>query len=163
MYGEHLIRSLSKTQTNIALSSAEAALYAIVAAASEGLGSQAVAKDFGGTLKIDVFVDASAAIGIAQRKGLGRIRHLDTQALWVQDAVRQKRVELISVRGTQIPADMMTKHLDAATLKEMMMRLNLEVREGRPDIAPHVAKDYHHVLCAGQPGDHRLRLRWRRR
>lgn len=141
MHGGHLIRSLSKTQTNIALSSAGAELYAIVAAASEGLGRQAMARDFGGTLKNDIFVDASAAIGIAQRKGFGRISHLDTQALWGQDAVRQKRVELIKVRGTQTPADMMTKYLDAGSLKDMMERLNLQIREGRPVIAPHVAKD----------------------
>ena len=41
----------------------------------EGMGSWAAAEVFGGKLQLDAYVGASAAIGIAQRKGLGRIRH----------------------------------------------------------------------------------------
>ena len=81
----------------MALSSAEAELYAMVSAASEGLGAKAMGLDFGVDMTILLHVDASAAIGVAQRKGLGKIRHLDTQSLWVQDAVRQRRVDLIKV------------------------------------------------------------------
>ena len=83
MHGEHLVRSYSKTQSLIALSSAEAELYAMVHATSEGLGSKAMAADFGGRMEVDVYVGASAAIGVLQRKGLGKLRHLDTQALWI--------------------------------------------------------------------------------
>ena len=45
--GDCRIRSLSNTQSNIALSSAEAELYAMVHGASEGLGAQAMARGFG--------------------------------------------------------------------------------------------------------------------
>ena len=83
MLGGCLLRTVSRTQPNIALSSAEAELYAMVMAASEGLGAKAMAADFGLQLSPFLHVDASAAIGIAQRKGLGRIRHLDTQSLWI--------------------------------------------------------------------------------
>ena len=38
-------------------------------------------KDFGMDVAATLQVDASAAIGIAQRKGLGKVRHLDCQAL----------------------------------------------------------------------------------
>ena len=112
MHGKHMLKSFSRTQSNIALSSAEAELYAFVTAASEGIGMTTMAKDFGLVLKAHLHVDASAAIGIAQRKGLGRVRHLDTQALWIQDAVRSRRVVLEKVLGTENPADLMTKHLD---------------------------------------------------
>ena len=50
-----------------------------------------MALDFGLDLTPHLFVDTTAAIGIAQRKGLGKVRHLDTQALWIQDALRQRR------------------------------------------------------------------------
>ena len=50
-----------------------------------------MAKDFGVGLSAWLWVDASAAIGIARRKGLGQVRHVDTQSLWVQDAVREKK------------------------------------------------------------------------
>ena len=41
----------------------------MVSAASEGLGCKAMVMDFGGSILVDIFVDASAAIGVAQRKG----------------------------------------------------------------------------------------------
>ena len=45
MHGQHLIRSLSWTQSTIALSSAEAELYAMTNAASEGMGARAMGAD----------------------------------------------------------------------------------------------------------------------
>ena len=70
MNGQHLIKSYSRAQSNIALSSAEAELYALVSAASEALCLAAVIKDYGRIVEQFLSVDATAAIGIAQRKGL---------------------------------------------------------------------------------------------
>lgn len=71
MHGCHLLKSYSRTQATIALSSGEAELYAMTMACSEALGLVAMGRDFGESMKPVVHVDASAAIGIAQRKGLG--------------------------------------------------------------------------------------------
>ena len=137
MHGGHLLRSFSRTQSNIALSSAEAELYAMVASASEGLGARAMCLDYGcSAVDITLHVDASAAIGVAQRKGLGKLRHLNTQALWIQDAVRERRVVLEKVAGTENPADLMTKHLDRATLDKLIEKMNLKRVEGRSAMAP---------------------------
>ena len=78
MHCKHLMKTYLRTQSTIALSSAEAELYATVQGASEGLGMAAMALDFGRVIVPWMYVDASAAIGIAQRKGLGNIRHLHT-------------------------------------------------------------------------------------
>ena len=99
LHGGHLSKAYSRTQAYIALSSAEAELYATVAAASEGLGLKAMSRDFGMSLDPYLNVDASAPIGIVQRKGLGKLRHLDTQSLWVRDAVCQRRVMVEKIRG----------------------------------------------------------------
>ena len=136
MHGKHMLKSFSRTQSNIALSSAEAELYAFVTAASEGIGMTTMARDFGREIKAHLHVDASAAIGIAQRKGLGRVRHLDTQALWIQDAVRSRRVVLEKVLGTENPADLMTKHLDQKSLDKMLGKMSVEMSEGRAVTAP---------------------------
>ena len=80
-----MIKSYSKTQSLIALSSAESELYAMVRAAAEALGIAAMIKDFGSEAKIHFFVDATAALGVAQRQGIGKIRHLQTNCLWIQD------------------------------------------------------------------------------
>ena len=134
--GKHYLKSFSKTQANIALSTAEAELYAIVTTASEALGLKAMCKDFGRHADPYIHVDASAAIGIAQRKGLGKLRHLDTQALWIQDAVRTKRVNVLKVPGSENVSDIGTKHLDAPTLNKLLKMIGVEFRDGRATSAP---------------------------
>ena len=98
-HGDHLIMAYSKTHSNIALSSAEAEYDSMVKAVSEGLGLKAMTMDYHKPLDPWMFVDATAAIGVAQRVGLGRLRHLETQSLWLQEAVRDKRIGLSKVHG----------------------------------------------------------------
>ena len=88
-YGKHLIRSSSTTQGVIALSSGEAEFYAMVKVTSAGLGVEALLRDLGApsTHPLQVTVDATAGIGIASRKGAGRIRHIATPTLWLQRMV----------------------------------------------------------------------------
>ena len=62
LQGSHYIKSWSRQQTLVALSSAEAELYGAVKASAEGLGIQSLAADFGLTRKIRLYADASAAL-----------------------------------------------------------------------------------------------------
>ena len=103
-------------------------------------GFKAMGKDFGKQLDVHRHADASAAIGIAQRKGLGKLRHLDTQALWIQDALRTRRVIVEKVFGTENPADLMTKHLDGPDLHKCLKKLGIHIRKGRAEAAPSLVK-----------------------
>ena len=76
------------TQTTIALSSGEAGLGGICRGASIGLGLQALAADLNIHLKFEMLMDATAAMGICRRRGLGKVRHLHVSNLWVQDRLR---------------------------------------------------------------------------
>ena len=142
MLGGCLLITISRTQSNIALSPAEAELYAMVHAGSGGLGAKAMGQDFGMNHSAHLKVDASAAIGIAQRKGLGKVRHLDTQSLWIQDALRDRRLSLEKTPGAENGGDMMTKALDSKTPNRLMDLVGLAALEGRSPIAPHLTKDY---------------------
>ena len=82
-YGQHLLKAWSRTQDTIALSSAEAELYAAVKCSAESIGIQAHYSDSGVTTGVHVFGDASAAVGIVTRYGLGKTRHISTSMLWV--------------------------------------------------------------------------------
>lgn len=82
MIGGHLLKAWSKTETLVALSSGESELYATLRAALGGLGMQSVAKDLGIDLRGEVWGDASAAIGMINRRGLGKRRHIDSGFLW---------------------------------------------------------------------------------
>ena len=70
--GEHTIKGWSKTQSLVALSSGESELYAALKAAAEGLGTMSVLSDLGWFMKGEVWGDASAALGIINRRGLGK-------------------------------------------------------------------------------------------
>ena len=68
----------------LALSSGESELAAAVKATGEGLGFQSSLADFDLTLPLEIHSDATAAIGMCKRQGLGRVRHLSTSDLWIQ-------------------------------------------------------------------------------
>ena len=141
MHGGHLIKAYSRTQSNIALSSGEAEFYSMVAASSEAIGLKAMTKDYDAELEPWLYVDASAAIGVAQRTGLGKIRHLDTQSLWLQEAVKKGRIGLTKVKGTENPADLFTKHLSSPVVVEGLLKVfGCEYRTGRPEGAPELRK-----------------------
>ena len=75
MHGGHLIKSWSRTQAIVALSSGEAELYGMVKASAELLGAMSAMRDFGNELKGHVLGDSSAALGIVSRQCLGETSH----------------------------------------------------------------------------------------
>ena len=85
MLGGSNIKHWAKTQSTIALSSGEAELHGIAAGITQGLGMQSIARDLGFTIAIKVHTDATAALGICRRRGLGKIRHLDVTDLRCQE------------------------------------------------------------------------------
>ena len=97
---------------------------------------QSLMRDLGWRVGIKIHSDATAAIGIARRKGLGKIRHLDTTDLWIQDQVRSRRITLEKVLGTENMADVLTKYVDRATLDKALQKMGLMKMKGRPACAP---------------------------
>ena len=55
--------------------------------------------DFGLKASVQLNTDASAAKGIASRKGLGKIRHVEVQQLWLQDKVASGEIVVKKVDG----------------------------------------------------------------
>ena len=100
----------------------------------------AMCEQYGHEVTPWVHVDASAAIGFAQRKGLGRVRHLSTQSLWIQDAVREKRLTLEKVNGSDNPADLLTKHVPAEIMERHMRKVGLQQRDGCAASAPKLVR-----------------------
>ena len=136
--GTHAVKSWSSTQASVALSSGEAEFNGVVRGAGVGLGYQSLLRDLGVSVGLRVWTDSSAAIGICTRQGLGKLRHLDTHTLWIQQAVRSKRVDLRKVAGEVNPADLFTKHsLTRERLIGLTRLFDLEYQGGRAESAPH--------------------------
>ena len=134
--GGHTLKAYSATQNIIALSSAEAELYALVKAASSAMGLVSTAGDFGEHLGIRVNADSSAAIGIVYRQGLGKVRHLDVQQLWLQQKVMRKELKVNKVLGLENCADLMTKFLASNAIEKILEDMGYEAVLGRAETAP---------------------------
>ena len=140
MRGGHCIRHWSTTQPTVSLSSGEAELSGICKGAATAIGLCAVARDLGIKMKIVLKTDATAAIGMSRRLGIGKVRHLDTSLLWIQQKVREKVVEVEKIPGADNPADILTKYVDAQLLKRHLTTIGLHYESGRAALAPELAK-----------------------
>ena len=137
MLGQHLIKSWSSTQASVSLSSGESEFYGVVKASGVALGYQSLLRDLGHSLPVRVWTDSTATIGICGRQGLGKLRHIDTHYLWVQQRVRDRSIELFKVRGEENPADLFTKHLTGRDRIHSLLRLfGCVYSGGRPTAAP---------------------------
>ena len=123
MWGGTCLKTWSTTQTVVAMSSGEAEYYAAFKDCAEGLAIKSMCKDLGIELDVRLWTDSTACKGICNRAGIGKLKHIDVQLLWLQDAVRKGIVELVKVRGDVNPADLMTKHLDRTTAEKHLVRL----------------------------------------
>ena len=135
MVGEHCLKSWSSTQKSVTLSSGEAELVAAVKCCTEVLGLIQLAGDWGLDMEGRVMVDSSAAVGIATRKGNGKLRHVKVGQLWIQEKVGEEELKVEKVRGEENPADLMTKHLAAAKVEEHMKKIGQGYRTGRSEVS----------------------------
>ena len=157
MVGRHVIKSYSKQQKVLALSSAEAETYGMVACSAELLGIQACAKDMGMDLEGVVYADASAALGIVQRRGVGKVRHIRTQALWLQEAHATKRLGYEKIDGARNPSDLMTKHLADTLQQRHPDFMNVQSAAGRAESAPTLGSLDHDRYLLGTLQENRVR------
>ena len=118
------------------MSSAEAELFSLTKGASMSLGLISVARDLGLQLSATVHSDASAALAIAQRQGLGKLRHLKVQYLWIQERVKSGDFGVKKVAGKDNPADLLTKHLPYTEMAKHVESLSFELSITRAGIAP---------------------------
>jgi hypothetical protein len=135
LMGSHAVQFASTTQISLSLSSAESEWKGLVKAAATGIGLQSLSADYGYDLELELLADASAAIGIGSRRGAGRLKHLDTGLLWLQDLVTRKALELTKTPGETNVADLGTKHLAAPRMRQLMAALSLEFRTGTHKLA----------------------------
>ena len=135
MLGDCLLMSLCRGQALIALSSGEAEYYGLVTGISEGLGIVSLARDFGVHLDLQVKMDATAGISIGSRRGLGRVKHLDTIFLWIKEVIAEKRASLRKIHGQLNPLDILTKPVNGQELQYFCEKIGFEFLDGKSSLA----------------------------
>ena len=128
--GNHTLTHWCRGQAVIALSSGEAEYYSLVTAISELSGVRSLALDWNLEYKLQCNVDATAAIGMAGRRGLGKVKHINTVYMWIQERISLLNIKLNKVHTSEMLADMLTKHLPAATSRRLSDLLGQNSQQG---------------------------------
>ena len=123
MLGHHCIVFWCRGQSVIALSSGEAEYYSLVTLMSELLGLRSICIDWNVDFNLEINVDATAAIGMVSRRGLGETKHIDTVWLWAQEALDTYKVKLSKRPTDDMLADLLTKFLDRSKVDRFVTAL----------------------------------------
>ena len=130
MLGDHCLKTWSAMQHAIALSSAEAELYAMVEGVTRAKELVTLAQELGYASLSSVLrlgTDSSAAKSFVCRRGLGKMRHLQIRDLWLQKEVADGLLEVEKLAGMENPADLMTKILGVGEIRDRLKRMNLRL------------------------------------
>ena len=73
---------------------------------------------------------------MVKREGLGKVRHLATADLWVQQLARKKRITLEKWPTESNPSDLMTKGLARPRIQSLLQLLHIQAQGGRAPVAP---------------------------
>ena len=73
-----------------------------------------------------VGTDSSAAAGITERLGSGRVRHLEVKDLWIQEKVRSHELKISRVKPEYHRADLLTKFSGPRTTSQTAQAVSNE-------------------------------------
>ena len=93
-------------------------------------------RDMGISLSAVLNTDASAARGIALRKGLGKVRHIEVAQLWVRDRVASESLVINNIGTGDNLTDVLTKYVDKRLMDKHTVRMRLHSESGRHVLAP---------------------------
>ena len=118
-----ILHSHSRGQASVALNSCEAEVMAASEGIKEALLLQEVLMFAGsGYYEIEIKVDSSAAHAFFHKRGVGRMKHIDSKIFWLQDLIAAGGVRLKKIPRTQNLEDMLT-HTPGAKELEVFLPL----------------------------------------
>ena len=99
--------------------------------------------DFGIAIDSRLFLstDSSAAKGICNRRGLGKVRHIDINMLWLQDRVQKGHIIIKKVEGETNISDALAKYFDVAKMSGHLSSTGQFITSGRHTLMPCVTSD----------------------
>ena len=101
-----------------------------------GLGLQSVLRDFDINVDLTVKSEATAAIAIASRRGLGKVRHIEVCQLWLQERVKKGDIKIVKVGTHENVADALTKYVSRESMCMHLQQTKQDALLGRHSLAP---------------------------
>lgn len=83
--------------------------------------------------------DALAALGVIARRGVGNIRHLDTNHLWTQEVSAKKSAKCEKVMGSANQADITTNEISQVEIDKHVEFIGARFPKGRAEGAVRIA------------------------
>ena len=123
------VHSHARGQPTVALSSCEAEIIAASEGAKELLFVQKIFEflDFG-LLPIEMWIDSSSARAFAHREGVGRMKHLDTRYLWLQNLVKVSAVHLKKIPRAENVGDLLTHVPTTSELRKFTQKMGMVLK-----------------------------------
>ena len=112
----------------------------MVKGACNAMGICGVFQDVGIQHTVVLYTDSSAAKGMASRRGLGKVRHIELSELWLQEQVARGKVEVRKIKGEDNFSDSLTKHSSQDRIEQTMRGTWQRIVDGRHSIMPSVAR-----------------------
>ena len=117
-------------------------MVGVTKAAAAALGFRSLLSDLGLEWPVRVWTDSTASIGMCSRQGLGKVRHLDVQIMWIQQRIRQHDLDLYKVLGEENPADLMTKaSIPEDKILQLIDLMGCKFVGGRAETAPTLRRE----------------------
>ena len=79
-------------------------------------------------LPLRLLTDSSAARGIIQRQGCGKVKHLDVKTLWIQERESIGDLTVVKVPRLENCSDLLTHHCSEAEAVLHLARMAVERR-----------------------------------
>ena len=80
-------------------------------------------------MRLRLLTDSSAARGIVQRAGCGKVKHLDVKSLWLQEREANGDLETVKVRRFKNLSDLLTHHYSETEANIHLARMSVERRQ----------------------------------
>ena len=135
--GGHTLLAKCATQKVVALSSAESEFYGMCRTATLAEFVRGILEFWGAKVnQTELKADSSAAKAMAERRGVGKTRHIQARYLWLQDKVSEKVLKVTKVDGKKNDSDLMTKVQPRSVMKEHLERMGFEMatRDGHKNV-----------------------------
>ena len=90
--------------------------------------------------RVSIRMDASSAIGIAQRNSLNKVRHAEVDILSLQEQMARRILPIGKIPRPQNPSDLCTKNVGVGLIEQYMEQLSQYFEEGRAAVAQQLHK-----------------------
>ena len=129
------IYASSRTQKVVSLSSAEAELHSLVSSVADGIYMKGCLEFLmDATIEHVAYVDNAAARQLANKRGVGKIRHLSGKLLWIQNKTNDGSLKVVQVPTLVNVSDIETKPLTGARTRALLLMVGMVESENNKPV-----------------------------